>query len=216
VRRAIATAGLVLALALPAAAEEDDTPEVQRMRFVERGDWLTMSTLRPGGLGQLFDANAYEGLRSGFKSTVVIRIQITPQHSDTPVAEQLLQREAVFDRWNEDYTLRLDQPGGRKTIKVKPHAEVLRWLTTIDDLPVARLDVLPIDQVFVLKMVVELNPVSRETLAEVRRWLSQGNGGGLDRGGALFGSFVSVFYNPRIAAADRVLRIRSQPFFRPP
>jgi hypothetical protein len=69
--------------------------------------------------------------------------------------------------------------------------------------------------VFVLKMVVELNPVSKETLAEVRRWLSQGNGGGLDRGGAFFGSFVSVFYNPKIADADRVLRIRSQPFYRP-
>ena len=31
-----------------------------------------------------------------------------------------------------------------------------------------------------------------------------------------FGSFVSVFYNPKIADADRVLRLRSQPFFRPP
>jgi hypothetical protein len=75
--------------------------------------------------------------------------------------------------------------------------------------------VLPVDKVYVLKMVIELNPVSRETLAEVRRWLSQGTGGGLDRGGAFFGSFVSVFYNPKIADADRVLRIRSQPFYRP-
>jgi len=49
----------------------------------------------------------------------------------------------------------------------------------------------------------------------VRRWLSQGTGGGLDRGGAFFGSFVSVFVNPKIAEADRVLRLRSQPFYRP-
>jgi hypothetical protein len=49
----------------------------------------------------------------------------------------------------------------------------------------------------------------------VRRWLSQGTGGGLDRGGVFFGSFVSVFVNPKIADADRVLRIRSQPFYRP-
>jgi hypothetical protein len=75
--------------------------------------------------------------------------------------------------------------------------------------------VLPTGQLFVLKLVAELNPVSKETLAEVRRWLSQGNGGGLDRGGTLFGSFVSVFYNPKIADADRVMRIRSQPFYRP-
>ena len=117
--------------------------------------------------------------------------------------------------WDEIYTLRLDQPGNRKTLKVKYRAEALKWLTAIDELPVAQLAALPVAQVFVLKMVVELNPVSKETLAEIRRWLSQGNGGGLDRGGAFFGSFVSVFYNPKIADADRVLRIRSQPFFRP-
>jgi hypothetical protein len=114
--------------------------------------------------------------------------------------------------------LRLDQPGanGHTTIKVKYRAEALKQLTAIENLPMAKLAVLPIGQVFVLKMVVELNPVSKETLAEVRRWLSQGNGGGLDRGGTFFGSFVSVFYNPKIADADRVLRIRSQPFFRSP
>jgi hypothetical protein len=57
--------------------------------------------------------------------------------------------------------------------------------------------------------------VSQETLAEVRRWLSNGSGGGLDRGGAFFGSFVSVFVNLKVPEADRVLRIRSQPFYRP-
>jgi hypothetical protein len=80
---------------------------------------------------------------------------------------------------------------------------------------VARLAALPVGQEFMLAMQAELNPVSKETLAEVRRWLSQGTGGGLDRGGAFFGSFVSVFVNPKIPEADRVLRVRSQPFYRP-
>jgi hypothetical protein len=145
----------------------------------------------------------------------VIRIQITPRDSDEPVAEQLIQRSVVYEVWDEVYTLQLELPGGKKKIQVKAQSEALKWLTSINDLPAARLAVLPVDQVFVLKMVVELNPVSKETLAEVRRWLSQGQGGGLDRGGAFFGSFVSVFYNPKIADADRVLRIRSQPFYRP-
>jgi len=210
----LAIVGAVLAIAATAQAE-DDKPEIQHMRFVESGDDLTVSISPPGGIGKLFDTTAYEALSTGIPSTVVIRIQVAPRDSDTPVAEQLIQRSVVYDVWDEIYTLRLDQPDGRKTIKVKYRAEALKWLTTIDNLPVARLAVLPIDQVFVLKMVVELNPVSRETLAEVRRWLSQGNGGGLDRGGTFFGSFVSVFYNPKIADADRVLRIRSQPFYRP-
>jgi hypothetical protein len=74
---------------------------------------------------------------------------------------------------------------------------------------------MPYEDIYYLAMRVDLNPVSQETLTEVRRWLSQGTGGGLDRGGVFFGSFVSVFVNPKIADADRVLRIRSQPFFRP-
>jgi hypothetical protein len=216
VRIALAAAAvLAIATAARADADDDDKPEIQRMKFVESGDQLLVSTLSPGGIGKLFDTSAYEALSTGIPSAVVIRIQIAPEDSETPVAEQLIQRSVVYDVWDEIYTLRLDQPGGRKTLKVKYRAEALKWLTTIEDLPVARLAILPINQNFVLKMVVELNPVSKETLAEVRRWLSQGNGGGLDRGGAFFGSFVSVFYNPKIADADRVLRIRSRPFYRP-
>ncbi|HEX8106481.1 MAG TPA: DUF4390 domain-containing protein [Kofleriaceae bacterium] len=211
--RVIVAAAVVLA-AVPARAD-DDKPELQKMRFVERGDDLTVSVSPPGGIGKLFDASNYEALGSGIESTVVIRIQISPQDSDDPVAEQLIRRSVVYDVWDEVYRLQLDERGGQKKFQVKYRAEALKWLTTIEDVPVAQLAVLPLEKVFVLKMVVELNPVSRETLAEVRRWLSQGTGGGLDRGGAFFGSFVSVFYNPKIADADRVLRIRSQPFYRP-
>jgi hypothetical protein len=64
-------------------------------------------------------------------------------------------------------------------------------------------------------MTVLLNPVDKKTLAEVQRWLSQGTGGGLDRGGVFFGSFVSVFVHPKIADADAVVELRSQPFYRP-
>ena len=209
-----ALAAAALAITAAPAWADDDKPEIQRMRFVERGEVLTMSTVPPGGIGRLFDAPAYHALATGIPSTVVIRIQITPRDSNDPVAEQLIERSVVYDVWDEVYKLRLEQPDGPKVITVKFQAEALKWLTAIDDLPVAPLSSLPVDQVFVLKMVVELNPVSKETLAEVRRWLSQGNSGGLDRGGAFFGSFVSVFYNPKIADADRVLRIRSQPFYR--
>ena len=213
-RLSVIAAALALATATAASAE-DDKPEIQRMRFVESGNDLTVSTLPPGGIGKLFDAPTYEALSSGISSTVVIRVQITPRDSDAPVAEQLIRRSVVFDVWDEIYTVELDQPGSSRKVKLKYRAEALKWLTAIEDLPIAPLAVLPYEQVFVLKMVVELNPVSKETLAEVRRWLSQGTSGGLDRGGTFFGSFVSVFYNPKIAEADRVLRIYSQPFYRP-
>ncbi len=190
------------------ARADDEKPEFQKMRFVERGDVLTVS-MSP--LTKLFDNAAYDALDDGPASTVVIRIWIYPQGTQQPVAGVLLQRQVTYEPWDEIFYLNID---GKK-IKEKRKADALKRLTAMDDLTVARLSQLPFDQIFLLAMQVELNPVSKETLAEVRRWLSQGNGGGLDRGGAFFGSFVSVFVNPKIPEADRVLRIQSQPFFRP-
>ena len=206
-------AAIVLAfLAVTSIARaDDDKPELHKFRFIERGQNLTI-TANPTPLAKLFDSAAYEALDSGFTSTVVIRIWIYPKGSTDPVAFVLLQRQVLYNLWDEVFELRID---GRAPIKEKRQSEALKKLTAVDDLPVARLASLPYEQIYLLAMQVELNPVSKETLAEVRRWLSQGTGGGLDRGGAFFGSFVSVFVNPKIPEADRVLRVRSQPFYRP-
>jgi hypothetical protein len=204
-------AAVVALLVLTSLAYADDKPEIHKVRFIERGNFLTI-TANPTPLAKLFDSAAYEALDSGFTSTVVIRIWIYPKDSTDPVAFLLLQRQVLYNLWDEVFELRID---GKAPIKEKRQSEALKKLTALDDLPVARLANLPYEQVFLLAMQVELNPVSKETLAEVRRWLSQGTGGGLDRGGAFFGSFVSVFVNPKIPEADRVLRVRSQPFYRP-
>ena len=190
---------------------DDGAPSVVRMRFVERGADLTVST----SIARLFDSAAYEALDSGFPATVVIRIWIYRRDGAEPIAFELLQRRIVYDLWDEVYQVRLDGPGGRRTVKVKFRAEALKLVTSIDGVAVAALRNLPAGDVFELALVAELNPVSPETLAEVRRWLTKGSGGGLDRGGSIFGRVVSVFVNPKLAEADRVLRMRSQPFFRP-
>jgi len=181
------------------------------MAFALPADDLRVTTT----LTKLFDSSSYDALDTGIPSTVVIRLWVFPRDSTEPVGFQLLQRTVWYDLWDEVYMLRLDDPAGRRTLKVKYRAEALKLLTAIDDIPCARLADLPYEAVYNLGMEVELNPVSKETLAEVRRWLSQGTGGGLDRGGSFFGSFVSVFVNPKISEADRILRLRSQPFFRP-
>lgn len=207
--RAFAIAALVL-VALPALAD-DDKPEAQRMRFVERGQQLTAT----GNIAKLFDQAAYEQLSSGFASTIQIGTAVFPRGGKEPIAVRVELRTIVYDLWDEQYVIRIEGQAGKRTRKVKYRAEALKIITAIDDFPIANLGDVPYDDVFYLSITAQLNPVSKETLAEVRRWLSQGTGGGLDRGGVFFGSFVSVFVNPKIADADRVLRIRSQPFYRP-
>jgi hypothetical protein len=202
---------VVMAVVQPAHADDDD-PADQKMRFVERGDVLTVSS---SALTKLFDTKTYKALENGVASTVVIRIYIYPQGGSDAIAGTIMERRVAYEPWDEIYNLSFNDGIRIEKFKEKRKADALKRITAIDDLPVARLASLPYDQIFLLAMQVELNPVSQETLAEVKRWLSQGTGGGLDRGGAFFGSFVSVFVNPKIPKADRVLRIRSQPFFRP-
>ncbi len=208
-RRVLVTLALLLVAAT--ARADDDQIELDRMQFVERGDVLTVTTR----IKELFDSGTFQALDTGIPSVVVIRMWVFPRGSNDPVAFQLVQRTATYDLWDEVYMISLEEPGVRRSKRVKYRAEALKLLTEIDDMPIAKIADLPYDKVYALAMTVELNPVSKETLAEVRRWLSQGTGGGLDRGGSFFGSFVSVFVNPKIPEADRVLKIRSQPFYRP-
>jgi hypothetical protein len=200
----------VLCATVASVAAADDTPvENVKMRFVERGTELTTSVK----IQKLFDAEAYQKLSSGFASTVVINTFVYPRDEKEPIAARQLVRQVVYDLWDEDYVIRLDATA--KPIKVKYQAEALKLLTSVDDMSIARLDQLPYGEVFSLQMTVLLNPVDKKTLAEVQRWLSQSTGGGLDRGGVFFGSFVSVFVHPKIADADAVVELRSQPFYRP-
>jgi hypothetical protein len=206
---------LVLAIAIAASPStlraDEEKPELVKMRFFEAERDVLVST----SLTKLFDSASYDKLDSGFASTVVMRFWVYPEDAADPVSFQLVRRRVVYNLWDDVYELELDEPAGRRKVKVKYKAEALKLLTAIDLLPVARRDQLPLLQHHVLAMIVELNPVSQETLAEVRRWLSAGTGGGLDRGGSFVGSFVSVFVNLKVPEADRVLRIRSQPFYRP-
>ncbi|HVK74035.1 MAG TPA: hypothetical protein VM734_11980 [Kofleriaceae bacterium] len=213
VTRAGLAATVVVAAALAAAgpARADDPPRVQEMKFTERGKALLVT----GSVTSVFDPGAYERLGNGLESTVVIRLWVYPKGKTVPVAFQLLHRQVVYDLWDEVYEVALSSPSGRRTVKVKYRAEALKLMTSLDAVPIADVSMIAYDTHYVVAVVAELNPVSQETLAEVRRWLSEGSGGGLDRGGSFFGSFVSVFVNLKIPDADRVVRLRSQPFYRP-
>ena len=81
-------------------------------------------------------------------------------------------------------------------------------------MPVAPLSSVDVGPYSFAGFVIAVNPVSEEILAEVRRWLTRPHGGAQLAGdSSFFGSFVSVFVNPRVSDADRVLRFRSQSLY---
>jgi hypothetical protein len=209
-RALVALVALVALCAVSASARADDEPpEEVKVRFVQGATDLTASVK----IQKLFDQAAYQALASGFPSTIVVNTFVYPKDEREPIAARQLVRSVVYDLWDEDYVIRLDPTA--KPVKVKYQSEALKLLGSVDGMAIARLADLPYMDQYYLRMTVLLNPVDKKTLAEVQRWLSQGTGGGLDRGGVFFGSFVSVFVHPKIADADRVLELRSQLFYRP-
>ena len=116
---------LVLALLLVtgvARADDDELPQLQKMKFVERGDSLYVTT----SIGKLFDFEAFQGLKSGFASTVAIQIWVYPKNSREPIAITTLVRSAVWDIWDEIYTVKACKTCPAQ--KVKSPAEALKLL----------------------------------------------------------------------------------------
>lgn len=200
---------LAAAVAAPRAAAADRPVQVP-MTIFEHGTslWLK-TTVTP------FDEAAYKRFDTGLASTVVIRIWLYPKGSTRPITFQLLRRQVVYDLWDEVYQIALDGPGARRRVHtVKFKAEALKLMTDLDTMWIAELSSIAFDTEYQIAIIAELNPVSPQTLAEVRKWLSDGAGNGLDRGGSFFGSFVSVFVNFKVPEADRVVQLRSQPYTR--
>src|SRR5262249_11113898 len=118
-RAAAMTRLVVLALVLLAApADADDEPDTPTpIRFGERGAQLTVTT-KPSAL---FDRAAYEALKSGFPSTIVITSLVYEQGSVKPIDDRTEIWTVFYDLWDENYVIRLGEHA--KPIKVKYQSE---------------------------------------------------------------------------------------------
>jgi hypothetical protein len=204
-------AALALGLTVGARAAAADDYEVKKMRFAERKDKLVVSA----AFTEIFDKKAYDKLGNGFPSVLIARMYVYRHDGSAPIAVSGATFRLVYDLWEEAYTIRIDSPLGRKDLVVTRRADALVHVTTLDEFPIAALADIEIGPHYYFLMQIQLNPVSDEELAEMRRWLSRPAGAtSIDRGSSFFGSIVSVFVNPKLPEADRVLRLRSQDFYR--
>ncbi len=201
----------LLVLVAPNARADNGSVHTKSMVFAESRGNLTVT----GSFTELFDTRTYKRLASGFASTIVVRLYVYRTGVELPVSFRIVRFRVVYDLWDEVYVIRIDGPRGRRNLRLKTRAEALRTVTELADVPLAPLSKIPRGPHHFLGLVVELNPVSQALLAEMRRWLTRPAGSAsLDRTSSFFGSFVSIFVNPKVPEADRVLKLRSQPFYR--
>jgi hypothetical protein len=196
---------IVLALGAGLAAAE-----TRALRFADgERDLLVAATFT-----DVFDAELLEKMASDFAQTVFVRVYLHRAGERDALWNANATHRVVYAMWDEVYLVRLRDPRGERNLRFASRAEALKAVTALQDFPVAPLGVVAPGTDHHLEVIVDVNPVAPELLVQVRRWLARPRGEKVTGDASFFGSFVSVFVNPRIADADRTLRFRSQIFTR--
>lgn len=209
--------GLCLAVAALVAgghALADGPPLVRTVGVGRHASLLVVSV----GLQDLFGPRDVERLLSGFSTRVLIRVALVRDGSSDPVATATRLTEVVYDLWDEKVRLRISRgkAGVGETMVVPTAKAAVDVAASLVAFPVADADRLDSKASYHLSLRADLNPISDELVTNVRRWLSHPSGHG--RAGSadsFFGSFVSVFVNPRIDDSERMLQVTSQSFLLP-
>jgi Domain of unknown function (DUF4390) len=202
--------GLMLVTAIAPARAADPLPV--RVTGIELGAGKLLVSV---GLQDLISGADQQRLGSGFATRVLIRVYLHEEGVDDPVAVAYQRAEIVYDLWDERFRVRIARDSGGDVQSAIRTADDAIWRTcALWHFPVADLRRLRPGARYFLAFRADLNPISEELLADVRRWLVQPPSGQrrVGAGDSVFGSFVSIFVNPRVEDSERQLRFLSQPF----
>jgi hypothetical protein len=210
---AAAVMGCVLASALTGAgrAAAADALPTRLTGIDEAGGKLLVSV----GLQDLITGPDRQRLTSGFATRILIRVYLHEEGVTDPIAVTFQRAEIVYDLWDERFRLRVARGTGGEVQSDGKTADEVIWRTcALWRFPVADLRQLRRGARYFLAFRADLNPISEELLADVRRWLVQPPRGQrrVGAGDSVFGSFVSIFVNPRVEDSERQVRFLSQTF----
>jgi hypothetical protein len=207
--RRLASLSLAAAL-LAVGAVARAAPLPRRLTGIgTRGGQVVLSV----GLQDLFGPADRERLTSGFATRVLIRAVMQEEGADEPVAIAFQRTEIVYDIWDERFRLRVTRGTGPELhLEARTPEEAIMRAAALWQFPIVETRRLRPGATYVVAVRGDLNPISEELLADVRRWLvDPGRGQTRVRAGdSFFGSFVSIFVNPRIDDSERQVRFLSQ------
>lgn len=169
------------------------------------------------GLQDLFTPAARDRLMSGFSTRVLIRIFLRREGESEPVAVAFQRAEIVYDIWDEKFRVRVTRgPGTDRMVETTTVDDAIALAAALWQFPIVEQAQLQPGARYFLAVRGDLNPLSPELQAEVRRWLRQPAGAqrrpGAGGGDSFFGSFVTVFVNPQIEDSESQVRFVSQTF----
>jgi len=161
------------------------------------------------------DPEIAKKLSSGIAAVVALRVYAFRDGAEAPVALAVRTCRVAYDVWDEVYRIKLSVGGEEKNLAVLNLEGVARTCFDAKDLAVLAEKSIDLRPHF-LGVLFEVNPVSAQTVEQMRRWVARPSGpSGIGPGDALFGSFVGLFVR-QIGASDKTVRFRTTSIPAPP
>jgi hypothetical protein len=206
-----ATAASSIAVSRSARADERPARQVGVHRGRDPGaprGWVGLSV----SARDLFTPKDMTRLRSGFVVRVVIRVDLVRERTGESVASQAHHSEILFDLWDERFRVQVAERGALSERQFATPEEAIEAATALVRFRVADQAAVDPNVVYKFRVRADLNPLSDELVADVRKWMKTPGQGRTGSGDSVFGSFVSFFVNPRIDESERQISFSSQPF----
>jgi hypothetical protein len=156
-------------------------------------------------------------LGSGLPQRIVTRVYAYREGGEQPIAATALSCRVVYDLWDGVYRVQVQTDSSDRAVTAPDLASVARLCLDVRAVALADADAFALlhGRRIYFAALIELNPLSPDTVQRIRRWLSKSGNGQL-RGDAFFGSFVSIFVSRRMGSAEHSLAFRSLPISVPP
>lgn len=160
----------------------------------------------------VFTKQVRKKLGSGLPVRVVVQLALERKGKDRPYSYWARSVEVVYDLWEEDYVVTMEDDRGRRRTRVATLEEAVNVCGVLWRVRAASTEALK-PGIYRFRVLAEVNPVSKEMVENIRRWLSRPAGGqGSEARSNFFGSFVGIFVDRRIGEADKSVAFVSQWF----
>ncbi|GAB4203026.1 MAG: hypothetical protein OHK0013_16830 [Sandaracinaceae bacterium] len=157
------------------------------------------------------DPETRRKLESGLPQTLVLRTYAYVDGVEAPIAVAARSCRVVYDLWETRFRVQIASEAGDRSTTVASVEDVITRCLVASRLSVGTAAAWTSHRGrrAYFAILAELNPLTPDTVQRIRRWIAHPQRGRVDRD-SFFGSFVSLFVNRSIGAAERSLSFRSQ------
>jgi hypothetical protein len=206
---------LIVAFLVSWASARAQTAETSRTLPPRRADFTWDSSAQRRlymsvGFRDAVDTSIRQKLTRGLPTTIVMAASIYVVGRTSPVATTAQSCKIVWHVWEEAYRLEIHRPGERPQPTWTTTMEgVLRRCAEANRLLAGARDQIPLGRPIYAVGQVQVNPISADVLAKIKRWVSRPSGTSTAApGDALFSTFTGLFLQ-RIGHAERHVKFQT-------